>query len=115
MLDGGYARIVVCPLVRQINSVVNNITYVKLYLPDFEAGPNPQYSQSVTLTGKNVNRTANKASNLTIGLGFPNSLGAGLTNDFFNFARTSETLNVLSNSVVEIYTGEVIVSLGLYT
>jgi hypothetical protein len=115
MLDGSYVRVVVAPLVRQLNSVINNITYVKLYLPILETGPNPQHSQSVTLTGLNVLRqTASNANNITIGLDFPSGQATGLTSDFFNFERTSQTLNVASNSVVEIYTGEVVVSLGLY-
>jgi hypothetical protein len=115
MMDGSYIRIVVSPVIRQLTSVINNITYVKLYLPVLRAGPNPQQSQSVTLTGKNVlHQTKNGATNVTIGLDFPNGQGTGLTADFFNFARTSETINVTSTSVVEIYTGEVIVSLGLY-
>jgi hypothetical protein len=116
MRDGSFARIVVAPLIRQLNSVVNNVTYVKIYLPILEPGLGPQQSQSVTLTGKNVSRqTRNGVSNVTIEIGFPSGQGTGLTSDFFNFRKTSETLNVTSSSVVEIYTGEVIVSLGLYS
>jgi hypothetical protein len=115
MSDGDFTRIVVCPLVRQINSVVNNVTYVKLYLPDLKTGPNPQYSQSMTLTGKDVYRTAYTTNNLDIKLEFPKNLTAGLTPNFFNFQNTTEKLILPSNSVVEIYAGEVVVSLGLYT
>lgn len=115
MLDGSYVRIVVAPLIRQLNSMVNNITYVRLYLPILEAGLNPQHSRSVTLTGKNVLRqTISSANNVTIGVSFTGGSGTGLTSDFFNFEKMSETINVASDSVVEIYTGEVVVSLGLY-
>jgi len=115
MLDGSYVRIVIAPLIRQLNSMVNNITYVRLYLPIIKAGPNPQHSRTVTLTGKNVLRQSiSSTNNVTIGLSFTSGPGTGLTSDFFNFEKTSETINVTSDSVVEIYTGEVIVSLGLY-
>jgi hypothetical protein len=115
MMDGGFIRIVVSPVIRQITCVINNITYVKFYIPVLKAGPNPQQSQSVTLTGKNVfHQTMTGATNVTIGLDFPNGPSTGLTADFFNFAGTSETINVASTSVIEIYAGEVIVSLGLY-
>ena len=72
-------------------------------------------SQSVTLTGRDVSHeTISGAHDLTIGLGFPNGNGTGLTSDFFNFEKTSETVNITTGSVVEIYTGEVVVSLGVY-
>jgi hypothetical protein len=115
MQDGSYLRVAVAPIIRQLNSIINNVTYVRLFFPILEAGPNPQKSQSVTLTGKDVLReTISNANNVTIGLDFPSGEGAGLTSDFFNFERTSETINVTSDSVVEVYRGEVIVSLGLY-
>jgi len=115
MPDGSYVRIVVAPIIRQLSSVVNNITYVRLYLPILENGPSPQLSQSMTLTGRNVTHvTINNASNVTIGVSFPNAVGMGLSSDFFNFEKTSEAVNATSGSIVEIYTGEVTVSLGLY-
>jgi len=115
MQDGSYVRIVVAPIIRQLSSIVNNITYVRLYLPILENGPSPQLSQSVTLTGRGVSHeTISGAHNVTISLGFPNGNGTGLTSDFFNFEKTSEAVNATSGSVVEIYTGEVVVSLGAY-
>jgi hypothetical protein len=115
MHDGSYVRIVLAPIVRQLSSVVNNITYVRLYLPILENGPSPQLSQSITLIGRNVTHvTINNANNVTIGVSFPNAVGMGLSSDFFNFEKTSEAVNATSGSIVEIYTGEVTVSLGLY-
>lgn len=113
MPDGNYVRIVVAPIIRQLSSTVNNVTYVELYLPILENGPSPHLSQSVTLCGGNLGQyTISNAHNLTIGMSFPNQ-GIGLTSDFFGFASTSETVNVTPNTVVEIYTGSVTVSLGL--
>ncbi len=115
MLDGSYVRIVVAPIIRQLSSIVNNITYVRLYLPILENGPSPHLSQSVTLTGRDISHeTISTGNNVTIEVKFPNGNGTGLTSDFFNFEKTSETVNVTSDSVVEIYTGNVTVSLGLY-
>jgi len=115
MLDGSYVRIVVAPIIRQLSSIVSNITYVRLYLPILKNGPSPQLSQSVTLTGRDVSHaTISGAHNVTVGLDFPNENGTGLTSGFFNFEKTSEAVNVTSSSVVEIYTGEVVVSLGVY-
>jgi hypothetical protein len=38
----------------------------------------------------------------------------GYDNTFFRFDRVDEEVNVTSGSIMEFYTGEVIVSLGLY-
>jgi hypothetical protein len=115
MADGDYIRIVAAPLIRQLSSTINNVTYIRLYLPVLKAGPHPQNSLSVTLTGKNV--TYDMISNINtvkIELGFPNGNATGLTQDFFRFDTTTETISVTPSSVIEIYTGEVLVSLGLY-
>jgi hypothetical protein len=115
MQDGSYVRIVIAPIIRQLSSIVNNITYIRLFLPILENGPSPQLSQSVTLTGRDVfHKTISNANNVTIGLSFPNGNGMGLTSDFFSFEKTSEAVNVTPGSVVEIYTGDVIVSLGVH-
>ena len=114
MADGNYIRVVAAPLVRQLNAVINTTNYVRFYLPILETGPNPRYSQSVTLSGKNINhQIANGITNVTITVGFPNN-GIGLGQDFFNFDRLSETVTVASSTVVEIYAGNVTVSMGLY-
>lgn len=115
MVDGSFTRIVVAPIIRQMSSIVNNVTYLKLYLPILENAPSPLLSQSITLTGRSVSyQTMNCTNNLTINLSFPNAVGMGLTSDFFNFDSTSKTITISPNTVVEIYTGKVAVSLGAY-
>ena len=113
MQDGNYVRIAVAPIVRQLNALINNVAYARFYLPILNTGPAPQLSQSVTLTGVNVlHEIFNNVNNVTMTVAFPNSAGMGLTSDFFNFAATSQTVILGSNSVVEIYGGIVTVSLG---
>jgi hypothetical protein len=112
MQDGSYIRIVVAPIVRQLNAVINGVNYARFYLPILETGSLSQASQSVTLTGRSFNETVGNANNVTIAIGFPNGLATGLTSDFFNFQGTSNTVILGANSVVQIYTGEVKVSPG---
>ena len=114
MPDGSFIRTVVAPIVRELNSVINGITYVRFYLPILSNGLNLQPSQSVTLTGTNVfYLTASSVSTVAISVSFPSNVTAGLTSSFFNFNSTSQTVTVGSNSIVEIYGGNVTVSLGL--
>jgi hypothetical protein len=116
MQDGNYIRIVVAPIVRQLNSVINNVNYARFYLPILNQGSSPRLTQSVTLTGINVpHQISNNVNNVTITVAFPNGVGMGLTSDFFNFASTSQSVMLGSNSVVEIYGGNVTVSLGVST
>jgi hypothetical protein len=107
---------VVAPIVRQLNSLINGVSYTRFYLPILNQGPSPQLSQSVTLTGINVQHeifsNVNNV-NVTIAVAFPNAVGMGLTQGFFSFAATSQTVILGPNSVVEIYGGNVTVSLGV--
>jgi hypothetical protein len=67
----------------------------------------------VTLTGINVQHEIyGSVNNVTISVAFPNAVGMGLTSSFFNFAATSQTVILGQGSVVEIYGGNVTVSLG---
>jgi hypothetical protein len=114
MQDGSYIRVVVAPIVRQLNAVINGVNYAEFYLPVLNQGPSPQLTQSVTLTGVNVQQEIyNNVNNVTITVTFPNAVGMGLSSGFFNFAATSQTVILGSNSVVEIYGGIVTVSLGV--
>jgi hypothetical protein len=114
MQDGNYIRIVVAPIVRQLNSVINNVNYARFYLPILNQGSSPQLVQSVTLTGINVpHQISSNVNNVTITVAFPNGVGMGLTSSFFSFASTSQSVMLGSNSVVEIYGGNVTVSLGV--
>ena len=115
MVDGDYIRIVVAPIIRYLDSTINDVAYFRLYLPLFVSGPLLQNSQSITLSGKNITRLmVSNVNSVTVKLGFPNGNATGLKSGFFNFDSVEETFTVPSNSVVEIYTGEVIVALGLY-
>jgi hypothetical protein len=118
MIDGNYIRVVVAPSIRVLNSTIkigsDTENYFKLYLPYLMAGTNPRLSQSITIIGKNVTRiTESNVNGIRITVTFPNE-GLGFGSGFFNFRSTTETLNVPANSIVEVYVGEVKVSLGLY-
>jgi hypothetical protein len=113
MLDGSYIRIVLVPIVRQLNAAINGVNYARFYLPLLNQGAAAQLAQSVTLTGINVpHQISSNVNSVTITIGFPNGAGMGLTSDFFNFAATSQTVTLGPKSVVEIYGGNVTVSLG---
>src|SRR5271157_6385487 len=117
MQDGSYIRIVVVPIVRQLNATINGVSYSRFYLPIFNTGSSPELSQSVTLTGLNVyhgifSNVNNVTISITISIAFPDA-GNGLTADFFNFNSANQTVVLGSNSVVEIYGGNVTVSLGI--
>jgi hypothetical protein len=114
MPDGDYIRIVCAPIVRQLNAVINTTNYDRFYLPILTEGSAPQSVQSVTLTGMNVyHQISTGVNNVTITVAFPNSTQMGLTSSFFNFAATSQTIILGSNTVVEIYGGNETVSLGV--
>jgi len=113
MQDGSYIRIVLVPIVRQLNAMINGVNYARFYLPLLNQGAATQLAQSVTLTGINVpHQISSNVNSVTITIGFPNGAGMGLTSDFFNFAATSQTVTLGPESVVEIYGGNVAVSLG---
>jgi hypothetical protein len=118
MDDGNYIRIVVAPTVRMLNSTISNggetQNYYKFYLSDLSPGTHPRYSQSVTLTGKNVTRvTDGNVNAIRITITFPNA-GLGFDSSFFYFESTTEEVDIQDGSIIEFYTGEVIVSLGLH-
>jgi len=120
MADGGFIRIVVVPIIRVLNTTITTAgkseNYSKFYLPILSNGTHPWLSQSITLTGKNVSvKTAENVATIKITVSFPNSgLARGFDAAFFNFDKTEVVVNVPQNSIVEFYTGEVMVSLGLH-
>lgn len=114
MADGSYTRVVVAPSIRMLNSTVGTTTYVKFYLPTLGNGTNLYRSQSITLTGNNITKiTTNNVVQVRISVAFP-SAAQGFTQDFFNYTSPSP-ISLSSTSVVELYFGEVTVSLGLHT
>ena len=115
MNDGNFIRIVVAPSVRMMNSTITNTNYYNFYLPILQQGKNPYLSQSVTLSTTAVNvQTVQNVNNISITAGFPN-LNLGFDSSFFNFNSTNVQINVPAGSVLEFYSGNVTVSLGLYS
>ena len=68
----------------------------------------------MTLTGKAVSvKTAGSVNLVRINVTFPKS-SLGFDTSFFNFDSTAEIADIPNGSIIEFYTGEVIVSLGLH-
>jgi len=120
MNDGNFIRVVVAPSIRMLNSTISTggeeKNYFKFYLPILSSGTHPRYSQSVTLAGNKVSvKTEGSVNKVKIHVSFPKgSSSLGFDEDFFNFERVDEEVNVPPGSIIEFYTGEVIVSLGLH-
>jgi hypothetical protein len=117
MRDGNFIRVVVAPIIRMLNSTISmGVTknnYFKFYLPILTNGTSPYHSQSVTLTGKNVLvKTEGSVNAVKIRVSFPR-IGEGFGSDFFNFDSQEEVVDVPDGSIIEFYTSEVSVSLGL--
>ena len=117
MPDGSFIRVVVTPIIRMLNSTITmGVTknYFKFYLPILCNGTSPHYSQSVTLTGKNVLvKTEGSVNAVKICISFPR-IGEGFGSDFFNFDSQEKVVDVPEGSIIEFYTSEVSVSLGLH-
>jgi hypothetical protein len=117
MNDGNYIRIVVAPSIRMLNSTITTggttKNYYNFYLPILDSGTHPRLSQSVTLQGISVNALTQGGTNkVKITVDFPKN-GLGFDNSFFNFEHLEEEVDVPSESILEFYTSEVVVSLGL--
>ena len=117
MPDGSFIRVVVTPIIRMLNSTISmGVTknnYTKFYLPILCNGTSPHYSQSVTLTGKNVLvKTEDSVNAVTIRVSFPR-MDEFFDSLFFNFEEVEIVVDVPNGSIVEFYTSEVSVSLGL--
>jgi hypothetical protein len=117
MRDGSFIRVVVAPAIRMLNSTISmgeTKNYFKFYLPILCNGTSPHYSQSVTLTGKNVLvKTEGNVNSVKIRISFPR-ISEGFDKFFFNFDVEEKVVNVPHGSTVEFYTSEVSVSLGVY-
>jgi hypothetical protein len=118
MRDGSFIRVIVAPIIRMLNSTISmseieENNYFKFYLPILSNGTSPYSSQSVTLTGKDVSvKTEDNVNAVTIRISFPR-IGEGFGGDFFNFESEEKVVDVPDGSIIEFYTGEVSVSLGL--
>ena len=116
MNDGNYIRIVVAPSMRMLNSTITTggttKNYYNFYFPILASGNNPRLSPTVTLQGTSVNvLTQGNVNKIKIHVGFPKA-SLGFDSSFFNFAHLDEEVDVLSQSILQLYTSEVIVSLG---
>jgi hypothetical protein len=117
MSDGNFIRVVVVPIIRRLDTTIvtagETKNYSKFYLPILINGTSPHLSQSITLIGKNVSvETAGNVANVTISVSFPKN-SSGFDRDFFNFLNETVPART-GGAVVEFYTGEVMVSLGLH-
>jgi hypothetical protein len=117
MNDGNYIRVVVAPSIRMLNSTISaggeTKNYFKFYLPVLKQGSNPRHSQSVTLVGNSVSVKTESGNAVKITVNFTKA-SLGFNEAFFKFASTEETIDIPDGSVIEFYTSEVIVSLGLH-
>ncbi len=118
MNDGNYIRVIVAPSIRMLNSTITNggvvTNYFKFYLPILRAGVSPRHSQSVSLAGSSVLvDTESSVTKVKIHVSFQKA-SLGFDSQFFNFDSVNEEVDVPNGSIVQFYTGEVTVSLGLY-
>jgi len=117
MNDGSFIRVVVAPSIRMLNSTISTgeaKNYTRFFLPVLSSGSHPRYSQSVTLAGNKVSaETEDSVNKVKIHVSFLKD-GLGFDEDFFNFESVDEEVDVPDGSIIVFYTGEVIVSLGLY-
>ena len=118
MNDGNFIRVVVAPSIRMLNSTISmggeEKNYFRFYLPILSSGAHPRHSQSVTLAGSTVSvETEGAVNKIKIHVSFLKG-SLGFDEDFFNFESVDEEVDVPDGSVIEFYTGEVIVSLGLH-
>ncbi len=116
MNDGNYIRIVVAPSMRMLNSTITTggttKNYYNFYFPILASGNNPRLSPTVTLQGTSVNvLTRGNVNKIKIHVGFPKA-SLGFDSSFFNFENLDEEVDVPSQSILQFYTSEVIVSLG---
>lgn len=118
MNDGNYIRVVAAPSVRMLNSTISTggevKNYFKLYMPVLNSGTNPRLSQSITLVGSTVSaKTESGINRIRIRVVTPKA-SLGFDQDFFHFDNAEKVVNLPPGSILQFYTGEVIVSLGLH-
>lgn len=119
MNDGAFIRVVVAPSIRMLNSTITTANstknYYKFYLPILNNGNHPRRSQSVTLIGTTVKaQTEGAVNKIKIHVSFPKAT-LGFDDNFFRFDNIDEEVSdIPTGSIIEFYTGEVTVSLGLH-
>ena len=116
---GSYARIVTVPSVRYLTSTINGENYYEFYLPSLVSGSSPYLSQSLTLTsnGLSMDTPSGAITQVQItaaAIQTPAPLGFNsFSTSFFSFSSTTASVSINSGSLVEIYNGQVTVSIGL--
>jgi len=116
MSDGNFARIVIVPTIRMMQNTVGSQAYVEFYLPLLGNGTSPGLSQSVTLICQNVDQdVAASVSQVSITASFPLAAN-GFNSAFFPFKTMTETETFSGSNLptLELYEGNVSVSVGLY-
>jgi hypothetical protein len=116
MSDGTCSRIVVVPMIRELNSSITGTQqttgYYKFYLPLLSNGTNLYRSQSVTLTGSGITKlSCSDVDQVRVTVDFPKQ-SAGFDSSFFKFDQITQTMNLPANSVVEFYVSDVVVAIG---
>jgi hypothetical protein len=112
MSDGNYLRIVVVPTIRMMTTMVGSQSYAEFYLTLLVNGSSPGLSQSVTLICKNVNQyVVSGVNQVRITASFPRA-SEGFDSSFFPFQSVTQTVSLAST--VQLYVGQVSVSIGLY-
>ena len=119
MAEGNYTRIVVVPTIRMLNSSItgpqqDTTSYYKFYLPTLEPGAHQYLSQSITLQGDSITKLVKSGVvKVRFNVTFPNGdASVGFDSSFFNFDNISEEVILQENSVIELYLGKIIVTLG---
>lgn len=119
MSDGNFARIVVVPTIREMttnmNTALGTQTYEELYLPVLLSGTSLGLSQSVTLVCQNINQyLQNGVTKMQITAVYPLA-SEGFNSGFFPFEGTTITQTYVNPyPAVQLFVGEVSVSVGLY-
>ena len=105
-----FVRVVVAPAIRMLNLTIGDTNYIRLYLPVLSEGNATKRYQSITLAGESVSKVGESVTGIKVEVNFPLP---GFNNSFFHFSKTTETIS-LTESVLELYVGEVDVALGVH-
>ena len=115
MSDGNFLRIVVVPTIRMMTTKVGSENYAEFYLPLLTNGTSPWLSQSVTLICQNVNQyMQSSVTQVTGHRKLSLRLQKVLTQPFSHSQPRLLPKMCQLDSTVQLYIGEVSVSMGLY-
>ena len=116
MSDGSFIRVVVAPSIRMLNSTVTtNATqnYLKFHLPILAPSGYSGTFQSIRLAGSTVSvNMTNSVQKVKVQISYPSS-SAGFDQTFFNFDSATKEIAVTSGTIIEFYTMNVSVSMGV--